>query len=47
MGEAQNAHYHDFVNFGPVPEPPNQYDLPLETPGSLKQFKKNPTDFQE
>ena len=40
MGELKNPHLYDFGIFGRVPEPQNQYYLSLETPGYVKQFKK-------
>ena len=45
MGEAQTPHFHDFGIFEPVTKPQNQYYLSLETPGHLKQIKKNTWNF--
>ena len=32
MGETETPHFHDFLIFGRVLEPQNQYHLSLETP---------------
>ena len=45
MGEPQIPHFHDFGICEPVAKPHNQLSLFLETPGHLKQNKKN-TQFQ-
>ena len=47
MGEAQTPHYYDFGIFEPVTKPQNQHYLSLETPGYLKQIKKNPGTFSK
>ena len=39
--KTQNYNFHDFLGFGPVTKPQNQHYLSLETPGHLKQIKKN------
>ena len=46
MGEPQNHHFYDFGIFERVPAPQNQLSLSLETPGHLKQIKKNPWGIQ-
>ena len=33
MGEPKTLHFYDFEISGRVPEPQNQYDLSLDTPG--------------
>ena len=39
MGEPKNLHFYDFGISGRVPEPQNQYDFSLETPGYLTKSK--------
>ena len=40
MGEPNNPQFYDFGIFGRVPEPQNQYYLPFETAGYLKEIMK-------
>ena len=45
MGEPQNPHFYDFRTFERVLSSPNHLFLSWETPGHLKQIKKNPHVF--
>ena len=47
MGEPETSHFYDFGISGRVPEPQNQYYSFCETPGYLKESKKNPKSCLE